>query len=111
MLYIAGANRIGHGVDMDEKMLIPLLKHMATKNIPIEINLVSNEFILKVKDHRHPISLYKEFNVLLSVLTMMQEFWHKHATEQYVLLAKRYPEVNHCDIKKYVYNSIHLVLS
>jgi hypothetical protein len=27
------------------------------------------------------------------------------------LLAKRYPEVNHCDIKKYVYNSIHLVLS
>jgi uncharacterized protein YaaW (UPF0174 family) len=28
-------------------------------------------------------------------------------TEQYVLLAKRYPEVTYSDIKQYVYNSIH----
>jgi adenosine deaminase/adenosine deaminase CECR1 len=29
--------------------------------IAIEINLVSNEFILKVKENRHPISLYRAF--------------------------------------------------
>jgi adenosine deaminase/adenosine deaminase CECR1 len=38
---------------------------MEKNSIPIEINLVSNEFILKVKD-RHPFSLYKEFGVPIS---------------------------------------------
>jgi adenosine deaminase/adenosine deaminase CECR1 len=79
---------------------------MAKQNIPIEINLVSNEFILKVKDHRHLISLYKEFNVPI-VISTDDGILHTNMTEQYVLLAKRYPEVTYSDIKQYVYNSIH----
>jgi adenosine deaminase/adenosine deaminase CECR1 len=45
MLYIAGANRIGHGVDMDEKMLIPLLKHMAKKIYPSKLILLVTVYI------------------------------------------------------------------
>lgn len=107
-IYIAGANRIGHGVDIAyEKNVYSLLKHMAKREIPIEINLVSNEFILKVKEGRHPFSLYKEFNVPIVISTDDAGILRTNMTEQYVLLAKRYPEVSYVDIKNYVYNSIN----
>ncbi|WP_119790051.1 amidohydrolase family protein [Flavobacterium anhuiense] len=107
-IYVAGANRIGHGVDIAyEANLYDLLKYMAQKNIPIEINLVSNEFILKVKENRHPFTLYKEFNVPIVISTDDAGILRSNMTEQYVLLAKRYPDVNYETIKKYVYNSIN----
>ncbi|AOC97394.1 Aminodeoxyfutalosine deaminase [Flavobacterium anhuiense] len=107
-IYVAGANRIGHGVDIAyEANSYDLLKYMAQKNIPIEINLVSNEFILKVKENRHPFTLYKEFNVPIVISTDDAGILRSNMTEQYVLLAKRYPDVNYQTIKKYVYNSIN----
>lgn len=106
-IYVAGAYRIGHGVDIAyEANSYDLLKYMAQKNIPIEINLVSNEFILKVKENRHPFTLYKEFNVPIVISTDDAGILRSNMTEQYVLLAKRYPDVNYQTIKKYVYNSI-----
>lgn len=107
-IYVAGANRIGHGVDVAyEKNAYALLQYMAKQHIPIEINLVSNEFILKVKENRHPISLYKNFNVPIVISTDDAGILRTNMTEQYVLLAKRYPDVNYSDIKHYVYNSIN----
>lgn len=107
-IYVAGANRIGHGVDMAyEANSYDLLKYMSKNNIPIEINLVSNEFILKVKENRHPFTLYKEFNVPIVISTDDAGILRSNMTEQYVLLAKRYPDVNYETIKKYVYNSIN----
>lgn len=107
-VYVAGANRIGHGVDMAyEKNAYSLLQYMAKQNIPIEINLVSNEFILKIKENRHPISLYKDFNVPIVISTDDAGILRTNMTEQYVLLAKRYPNVTYADIKQYVYNSIN----
>ncbi|WP_433777791.1 adenosine deaminase [Flavobacterium anhuiense] len=107
-IYVAGANRIGHGVDIAyEANSYDLLKYMAQKNIPIEINLASNEFILKVKENRHPFTLYKEFNVPIVISTDDAGILRSNMTEQYVLLAKRYPDVNYQTIKKYVYNSIN----
>jgi adenosine deaminase len=107
-IYVAGANRIGHGVDIAyEANSYDLLKYMAQKNIPIEINLVSNEFILKVKENRHPFTLYKEFNVPIVISTDDAGILRSNMTEQYVLLAKRYTDVNYETIKKYVYNSIN----
>lgn len=106
-IYIAGANRIGHGVDIAyESNSYDLLKYMSKNNIPIEINLVSNEFILKVKENRHPFTLYKEFNVPIVISTDDAGILRSNMTEQYVLLAKRYPDVTYETIKKYVYNSI-----
>ena len=74
--------------------------------IAIEINLTSNEFILKVKENRHPFTLYKEFGVPIVISTDDAGILRTNLTEQYVLLAKRYPQVSYKDIKEYVYNSI-----
>ena len=107
-IYIAGANRIGHGVDIAyEANSYDLLRYMAKNNIPIEINLVSNEFILKVKENRHPFTLYKEFNVPIVISTDDAGILRSNMTEQYVLLAKRYQDVSYATIKQYVYNSIN----
>ena len=107
-VYTAGANRIGHGVDLAyEKDSYDLLRYMAKKSIPIEINLVSNEFILKVKDSRHPLIMYKEFGVPIVISTDDAGILRTNMTEQYVLLAKRYKNVSYTDIKQYVYNSLH----
>lgn len=107
-IHVAGANRIGHGVDIAyEANSYDLLRFMAKNNIPIEINLVSNEFILKVKENRHPFTLYKEFNVPIVISTDDAGILRTNMTEQYVLLAKRYPDVSYATIKQYVYNSIN----
>jgi adenosine deaminase len=107
-IYVAGANRIGHGVDIAyEANSYDLLRYMAKNNIPIEINLTSNEFILKVKENRHPFTLYKEFNVRIVISTDDAGILRTNMTEQYVLLAKRYPDVSYATIKQYVYNSIN----
>ncbi|WPO77592.1 adenosine deaminase [Flavobacterium sp. KACC 22761] len=107
-IYVAGAKRIGHGVDIAyEANSYDLLKYMSKNNIPIEINLASNEFILKVKENRHPFTLYKEFNVPIVISTDDAGILRSNMTEQYVLLAKRYQDVSYATIKKYVYNSIN----
>ncbi|WP_163410900.1 amidohydrolase family protein [Flavobacterium ajazii] len=107
-IHMAGANRIGHGVDIAyEANSYDLLRYMSKNNIPIEINLASNEFILKVKEGRHPFTLYKEFNVPIVISTDDAGILRTNMTEQYVLLAKRYPDVSYETIKKYVYNSIN----
>jgi len=107
-IHIAGANRIGHGVDIAyEANSYDLLRYMSKNHIPIEINLASNEFILKVKEGRHPFTLYKEFNVPIVISTDDAGILRTNMTEQYVLLAKRYPDVSYSTIKEYVYNSIN----
>jgi adenosine deaminase len=104
---IAGADRIGHGVDMAyEKNPYELLKYMANKKIAIEINLYSNEFILKVKGEDHPFKLYKDFNVPIVISTDDAGILRSNLIHQYELLAKRYKYVSYSDIKRYVYNSI-----
>jgi adenosine deaminase len=107
-VYTAGANRIGHGVDMAyEEKSYDLMRFMAKNNIPIEINLTSNEFILKVKENRHPILLYKEFGVPIVISTDDAGILRTNMTEQYVLLSKRYKTISYTDIKQFVYNSIN----
>lgn len=107
-VHVAGAYRVGHGVDMAyEEKSYDLLRFMAKNSIAIEINLVSNEFILKVKDNRHPISLYKEFGVPIVISTDDAGILRTNMTEQYVLLAKRYKDVSYATIKQYVYNSLY----
>ncbi len=106
-VHVAGANRIGHGVDMPyEHDCYDLLKYMAANKIAIEINLYSNQFILKVQDDRHPITLYKQFNVPITISTDDAGVLRSNLIEQYVLLASRYKNIAYKDIKQFVYNSI-----
>jgi adenosine deaminase len=106
-VYDAGAQRIGHGVDIAfESNNYKLLNYMSKKPVPVEINLSSNEFILGVKDDAHPVLLYKHFHVPIIISTDDPGVSRSSLTEQYVLLAMRYKEITYDDIKNYVLNSI-----
>ncbi len=104
---VAGAQRIGHGVDMAyERNPYELLQYMADNKIAIEINLYSNEFILKVKGDDHPFKLYKDFQVPIVISSDDAGILRSNMIHQFELLAKRYKYVSYQDIKRYVYNSI-----
>lgn len=103
----AGANRIGHGVDMAwEKNSRSLLAYMKQQQVAVEINLSSNEFILGVKEDQHPITLYYKAGVPITISTDDAGILRTSITQQYVLLAKRYPFISYKAIKEMVYNSI-----
>jgi adenosine deaminase len=61
---VAGASRIGHGVDIAyEDGAEALLKRMARDKVAVEINLTSNDVILGVKGADHPLALYRKAGV------------------------------------------------
>ena len=54
------AERIGHGVDvMYETNPHSLLKEMADRHVMVEINLTSNDVILGIEPHYHPLPKYR----------------------------------------------------
>jgi hypothetical protein len=67
---IAGAQRIGHGVDvMHETEPFELLKEMARRNVMVEICLSSNDLILGISGARHPLATYLEYGVPVALAT------------------------------------------
>ncbi len=67
---LAGARRIGHGVDIGyEVNAEQLLREMARKNIAVEINLTSNAQILGVEGDQHPFQTYRAHGVPLTLST------------------------------------------
>jgi adenosine deaminase/adenosine deaminase CECR1 len=103
----AGANRIGHGVDIAfETDADATLNYMAKNNIAIEINLTSNEFILGVKDGEHPLPLYYDYKVPIVLSTDDPGILRSDLSEQYVLAAQRYSKLRYPDFKNFAYNSI-----
>ncbi|RRN66169.1 adenosine deaminase [Caulobacter sp. 602-1] len=67
---IAGARRIGHGVDIAyEDDAEKLLARMARDKIAVEINLTSNDVILGVKGKDHPLPLYLAAGVPVTLST------------------------------------------
>ena len=106
-VYVAGAQRIGHGIDIAyEKDNYKLLNYMSKNHIAVEINLSSNEYILGIKNDAHPLLLYNRFHVPVVISTDDAAINRSSLTEQYVLLALRYKEISYSDIKNFVYNSI-----
>ena len=67
---VAGADRIGHGVDiMHETDAFALLKEMARRNIMVEICLSSNDLILGVSGKDHPLATYLQYGVPVALAT------------------------------------------
>jgi len=67
---VAGANRIGHGVDIAyEDNAVELLARMAREHIAVEINLTSNDVILGVTGNEHPLNLYRAAGVPVALST------------------------------------------
>ena len=106
-LFDAEANRIGHGVDIPyETDCYSLLSHMKTKQVPVEINMLSNEFILGIKNDFHPFLLYHNSGVPIVITSDDMGVLRTSFTEQFAILAKRYKDISYKDIKGFIYNSI-----
>ena len=84
-LEIAHAERIGHGVDvMEEEDAEGLLKELASRDVPIEINLTSNDVILNVKGQQHPLPLYRAAGVPVTLSTDDEGVSRIDLTHEYV---------------------------
>ncbi|MCC8398746.1 MAG: hypothetical protein LN569_05650 [Rickettsia endosymbiont of Labidopullus appendiculatus] len=105
-IFIAGANRIGHGVDiMHESNPYQLINTLLEKNILIETNLTSNEFILGVAGDNHPIKLYMRYGVPIAICTDDAGVSRNNLTQEYLLFISRY-KPSYDQLKQVVYNSI-----
>lgn len=106
-LFDAEANRIGHGVDIPyETDCYSLLEYMKEKKIPVEINMISNEFILGIKNDFHPFLLYHKSGVPIVITSDDMGVLRTSFTEQFAILAKRYKQISYKDIKGFIFNSI-----
>lgn len=103
---VAGANRIGHGIDLaHENNVIGLMKTMRDKDIPVEINLTSNAFINGVKGENHPVTLIRRYGVPYVISTDDAGVTRHNLAGEYVLFASRY-KPSYAEVKKASYNSI-----
>jgi adenosine deaminase/adenosine deaminase CECR1 len=105
-LNVAGARRIGHGIDLAHETNAPaIMKTMREKDIPVEINLTSNAFISGVKGENHPVTLYRKYGVPYVISTDDAGVTRHNLAGEYVLFASRY-KPSYAEMKKVSYNSI-----
>ncbi|MCY1035969.1 hypothetical protein OV207_31300 [Corallococcus sp. BB11-1] len=103
---VAGANRIGHGIDIAQESDAPqTLKTLRERDIPIEVNLTSNEFILGVKGDAHPVALYRKYGVPFVICTDDSGVTRHTLSNEYVLFASRY-KPTYAEVKKLSYDSL-----
>lgn len=82
---VAGASRIGHGVDISFETDAPaLLAKMKRKGIAVEINLTSNDTILGVRGPDHPLSLYRAAGVPVALSTDDEGVSRSNMTNEYM---------------------------
>nr|WP_320059233.1 hypothetical protein [uncultured Bacteroides sp.] len=105
-VYIAKADRIGHGTDIVfEKESVSLINDLRLRNIPVEIHLSSNEAVLGLRENNHPFPIYFKAGVPLVIATDDAGVLRTSLFEQYTLLTLRYG-LSYYEIKKLVRNSI-----
>ena len=105
-LDIAGANRIGHGLDLAHETDAPgIMQAMRERDVPVEINLTSNGFINGVSGASHPVTLYREFAVPYVISTDDAGVTRHTLSNEYVLFASRY-KPGYAELKRASYNSI-----
>lgn len=103
---IAGARRIGHGVDIaHESEALSLLRRMKQQPTAVEINLTSNAFILGVQGEAHPIQLYRQHGVPIVIATDDAGVSRSSLSQEYLLYTSRY-KPTYPQLKETVYNSI-----
>lgn len=105
-IHVAGANRIGHGIDIaHETDALSLLHYMREKDIAVEVNLTSNAFILGVKNEAHPLQLYRTYAVPFVISTDDSGVSRSNLSNEYLLYVSRY-KPSYEELKQVVYNSI-----
>ena len=105
-LVIAGADRIGHGIDLaHESNAAAIMAKMRKEDIPVEVNLTSNAFISGIEGANHPVTLYRKYGVPYVISTDDAGVTRHTLTNEYVLFASRY-KPDYAEMKKTSYNSI-----
>ena len=103
---IAGASRIGHGIDIPHETNAPdLLSLMARNQIALEVNSTSNKDILGVKSDSHPISIYKRFKVPFVISTDDSGISRNNLSGEYQIYITSY-RPSYEELKSTVRNSI-----
>ena len=103
---VAGASRIGHGVDiMGEDDPSGLMAEMARRRIMVEINLTSNDTILNVVGARHPFNAYRRAGVPLALSTDDEGVSRIDLTHEFVRATTTYA-LSYADLKTLVRNSL-----
>jgi adenosine deaminase len=82
---MAGAERIGHGVDtLNESKSLELLNEMAEKNVMVEICLTSNDVILGVRGSKHPLHDFMRAGVPVALATDDEGVSRSDITHEYL---------------------------
>ncbi len=103
---VAGAARIGHGVDvMHEDDAQGLLREMARRGVLVEIALTSNDVILGVKGADHPLSAYMAAGVPVALATDDEGVSRSEMTMEY-LRAAREQGLGYLELKTMARNSL-----
>ncbi|HEX4959272.1 MAG TPA: hypothetical protein VF173_00440 [Thermoanaerobaculia bacterium] len=116
----AGAQRIGHGVDLTyEAGSGALLQEMAGRErspactahsasgaVAVEINLVSNAQLLGVQGAEHPFPLYVAAGVPVVLATDDPGILRTSLTEQYRRAGLDYPRLRYADLRTFNRNSL-----
>ncbi len=103
---VAGARRIGHGVDIAyEHDAERLLQHMAREEIAVEINLTSNEQILGVSGDEHPFDTYRAYGVPLTISTDDEGVSRGSLTHEYQRAVQTY-DLSYADILAFSRNAL-----
>lgn len=104
---VAGARRIGHGIDISyEGDAKALLARMARDRVAVEINLTSNAVILGVKGRDHPLSLYREAGVPVVLSTDDEGVSRSDMTNEY-LRGVTEQHLGYRDLKQMARDSLH----
>ena len=103
---VAGANRIGHGIDLAHESNAPaILKAMRARAIAVEINLTSNAFISGIEGANHPVTLYRQYGVPYVISTDDAGVTRHTLAQEYMLFASHY-KPGYAEIKKASYDSL-----
>ena len=102
----AKAKRIGHGVDIIyDPNMYSTLSAMRNGQIAVEINLTSNEVILGVAGDEHPISLYLEQGVPITLSTDDEGVLRIDLTHEYQKATQAY-DLGYSNLKSFSRNAL-----
>lgn len=94
----AGANRIGHGVCIDEDRGKRMAYELLARGRAVELNLRSNEVILQTDSSTHPLRSYLENYVAVCLSTDDAGILRTNLAEQYFLAVKYHPQLGYLDM-------------
>lgn len=103
---VAGARRIGHGMDIFyDREYVQLMQQMARQGILVEINLTSNDVILGMKGRQHPFNAYRSYKVPMTFSTDDEGVSRIDLTHEYQRAVETY-DLAYAELKYYSRNAL-----